>query len=497
MKKWLSALMVLVLMATCIGTTALAEGEPTKISLYMEASVEFDPETNPIVPALEEACNVDIEFILPPQQSYAEQLNLMMASGEYPDVVFFTGINSPAFQDGVKNGVILALDEYVDKYPNFQQYIDPVSFTAMRSAVDDGKLYGLPRNSVMRVDGWLVRDDWLKKVGIELEDCSAVTPEEFYNILYKFTKEDPDGNGVDDTYGLATGSVNLLFSGAFGDLGWQKAPEGSEYEYMSPKYDKNSTAFVDALAFTNKLWAEGLIDPNDITNTGNAFRDRFYNGNVGVVRMFGGWLNTYEPALHEQFPGVETKYIVGIKNAEGECIGTSNLNGNVYGAVAVMAHAEEKVDAILGLLDYMLSDEGWELICDGVEGWTYEIVDGKKVATEEFTNFQVYRNYLSLLRRYNDPGYFVLLNNEMYERSWAYIQAACDACIATMDMGFKPDAATTNDYMDFQTEVDVAYQNILLGKQAPETWLDVLNEWYEWGGQDYVEQMNEYIASLQ
>ena len=54
----------------------------------------------------------------------------------------------------------------------------------MRSAVSDGQLYGVPRNSVMRTDGWLVRDDWLQAVGIELEDCSTVTKQEFYDILY-------------------------------------------------------------------------------------------------------------------------------------------------------------------------------------------------------------------------------------------------------------------------------------------------------------------------
>ena len=164
-------------------------------------------------------------------------------------------------------------------------------------------------------------------------------------------------------------------------MGWQKAEEGSEYAYMTAKYDKNSSAYVDALSFTAKLWKDGVIDPNDITNTGGAYRDRFYNGTVGVVRMFGGWLNNYESALHEQFPGVETKYIVGLENENGECIGTANFNGNVYGVVSLMKPASGKEEVILSILDYMLSDEGWDLICNGVEGWTYEVVDGQKVAT--------------------------------------------------------------------------------------------------------------------
>ena len=142
-----------------------------------------------------------------------------------------------------------------------------------------------------------------------------------------------------------------------------------------------------------------------------------------MVRTFGGWLNTYEPALQENFPDAKVKYIVGIENDEGECVGTSTLGGNIYGFVSLMSPAAGKEDAILGLLDYMLSDEGWSLVCDGVEGWTYTVENGEKVPTEAFADFSVYRNDLSLVRRYNDPGYFVLLNNADYDRSWQYIQA--------------------------------------------------------------------------
>lgn len=477
---------------------AVAEEAPVKIEIYCQVDLGFDPETNPIVAELEKALNVDLVYTLPPTSSYTEALNLMMADNKYPDVVQFPGLTNESFLAAARNGVLIALDDVIEDYPNLIQYVDPSSYTAMRSAVPDGKLYGIPRNSVMRTDGWLVRDDWLKNVGIELEDNSTVTKDEFYEILRAFTHDDPDGNGIKDTYGLATGSVNCLFTGAFGCLGWQKAPEGSEYEYMNATNDKNSTAYVDALAYTAQLWKEGLVDPNDITNSGNAFRERFYDGTVGVVRMFGGWLNTYEANLHENFPGVETKYIVGIQNDDGVCQGVSTLGGNVYGFVSITKTAEDKLDKVLELLDYMMSDEGWELLCDGTEGWTYTIDEtGKKVPTDAFADFAVYRNGLSLNRRYNEPGYFVLLNNETYERSWAYIQSACDITVATLDMGYVPAVAQSSAYKDYSTEVSIATNNILIGEAEPESWYEVLDGWYENGGEEYVEAMNEYIADMQ
>ena len=242
---------------------------------------------------------------------------------------------------------------------------------------------------------------------------------------------------------------------------------------MSAQYDRNSSAYVDALAYTAKLWMDGLIDPNDITNEGDAYRDRFYEGTVGVVRTFGGWLNTYEPALQENFPDAKVKYIVGIENDEGECVGTSTLGGNIYGFVSLMSPAAGKEDAILGLLDYKLSDEGWSLVCDGVEGWTYTVENGEKVPTEAFADFSVYRNDLSLVRRYNDLA-AVLLNNADYDRSWQYIQAACDITVSTLDMGYVPQAAQSNDYMDYATEFSVALNDILIGNQPADTWYTVL-----------------------
>ena len=117
------------------GASALAEEERTTIEIFMQIQTEFDPDTSPIVPALEEACGVNLEFILPPINSYEEQLNLMVASGDYPDLVQFMSTGAANFQDSAENGILLPLDDYIENYPNLQAYIDPASWTAMRSAV--------------------------------------------------------------------------------------------------------------------------------------------------------------------------------------------------------------------------------------------------------------------------------------------------------------------------------------------------------------------------
>ena len=62
----------------------------------------------------------------------------------------------------------------------------------------DGKTYATDRARALGRNGVTIRKDWLENLGLE----EPKTIDEFYNVLKAFTKDDPDGNGKDDTYGL-------------------------------------------------------------------------------------------------------------------------------------------------------------------------------------------------------------------------------------------------------------------------------------------------------
>ena len=59
--------------------------------------------------------------------------------------------------------------------------------------------------------GIFIRKDWLENVGMEM----PTTWEDLYNVAHAFTYDDPDGNGVKDTYGLTgdgMGTLRYFFS---------------------------------------------------------------------------------------------------------------------------------------------------------------------------------------------------------------------------------------------------------------------------------------------
>ena len=46
----------------------------------------------------------------------------------------------------------------------------------------------------------MIRQDWLDNLGLDMPE----TFEEFKEVMRAFTEDDPDGNGVDDTYGFVS-----------------------------------------------------------------------------------------------------------------------------------------------------------------------------------------------------------------------------------------------------------------------------------------------------
>ncbi len=53
-------------------------------------------------------------------------------------------------------------------------------------------------------------EQWLDKLGVKELPLSL---EDWYTLMTRFAKEDPDGNGKDDTYGFSSSGVDIVFGG--------------------------------------------------------------------------------------------------------------------------------------------------------------------------------------------------------------------------------------------------------------------------------------------
>jgi putative aldouronate transport system substrate-binding protein len=125
-----------------------------------------------------------------------------------------------------KNELVLPVNDYLDNSPNIMKYSYQVSLDSFKTMGDD-RIFGIPRTSVARADGFSVRADWLKNLGIDfVKDGGTVTLEQFTELNKAFARNDPDGNGLNDTYGIlvsADAQGNMVVPGiiswAFGVIG--------------------------------------------------------------------------------------------------------------------------------------------------------------------------------------------------------------------------------------------------------------------------------------
>ena len=460
---------------------------------------DFDLE-NAVLLNMYEAVGINISWEIVPVENYTERLTIVISSDDMPDIIFAP--DEKLYKDMYTEGMLQPLNAAIDNCPNILQYEDATSLVAATAA--DGNIYGLPRNSVPRTDGFAVRQDWLDAVGITLPENGIVTLDQFTEIMCAFTEDDPDGNGEDDTYGWTVRSYDGELHApprilhAFGSSGqFEIAPEGSEYEYMNPKFSLTDTSYVEALKYMNTLWESGYIDPNWPANSSNVYMDRFKAGIGGAAEAFGGWLVSWRNTLQENYPDAEVGFIYGIEDPDGSVVARSTLGANTFGYWTVTKNDEGKEQNVMAFFDYMLSDEGWSTVFHGIEGVHYTVEDGKKVYNEEYEVYATNKSDMAMVRRSNSPELW--LSPSLPDEDIEFMREVIDQCIVnvlpSLDINHSPDAESNPEYIDFMTTVSTTQSKIITGELEPEAWYTMLEEWYERGGTEYIEEMNEFIKN--
>jgi putative aldouronate transport system substrate-binding protein len=505
MKKFLSLVMMCVLVTAVFaggrqaagGGTATG-GRPFEFTMYGNIAAEMGQGDEVFFKTLMEKTNTVINVQLAPSSNYTESLTIMMAGGDYPDLVLFPSHTDRAFVDGVRDGAILPVNDYIAKAPNLMKYSYDISWRTLRILGDD-KIYGIPRTSIARADGFLIRQDWLDRLGLSIEEGKPLTLDKFTQILTAFTNNDPDGNGVNDTYGLAmsSGDGNLGIPGpvawAFGLIGWAEYPN-EDFKYMNLSYSKKNPAMKDALAYTNMLWKNRLIDPDWPTLNVGAYDQRFGQGITGVKPEFAGWMPDYEANyVQKTTPSGRLSYIVGLVQKEGDTVRGGSFSTGFWGQWCIMNTAKEP-QKIVDVLDYMLSDGFWDTVNYGVEGsaWQYD-ANRNRVAIPNAG----YAAGKAILRRNNAPEFFVGLATavESRERIVNLINTCIEQAVFSKDGGFRPAIADDPTFIEAGKAYDVAISKIIVGELPVSAYDAELDKWYRAGGEQYIRQMNAGIAA--
>jgi putative aldouronate transport system substrate-binding protein len=326
---------------------------------------------------------VEFEWEVPPTTSYYERLNVTMASGDLPDLIW-SGINEN-FWNWVDSGLVLAIDEYIEKSPNIQEVVNPALMNKVRR-IDDGKIYGITRPQPIFVQGTYWRKDWLDALGLPVPS----TVDECITAWRAIADSDFDGNGKKDTYGFSMspdlGPQNSLFP-ALGIAGKNKT--GGQWlldENGKVTHRYLMSNYIDGIEFLADLYDQGIIDKEYILNkTAPDIEGKMNQGRVGshfADPMKASWQRVLQKT-EEVFPEAEIVFAPPVNGPGGQ--GSSINPANDWG-VWFLTVAVEDPERLMAFLDLMHSKEWVSNQIFGIEGIHYESYDRENeilVRTEE------------------------------------------------------------------------------------------------------------------
>lgn len=133
------------------------------------------------------------------QDQFEQKLNISVASGDLPDIMW---LNNKQLTSLTENDMLYDLTDLFKT--NTSQTTKDIMLqdeTSFNTAKIGGKLMALPYtgSAIDSLHMMYVRQDWLKKLGMS----EPKTMQDVLAIADAFGKKDPDGNGKNDTYGLA------------------------------------------------------------------------------------------------------------------------------------------------------------------------------------------------------------------------------------------------------------------------------------------------------
>ena len=338
--------------------------------------------------ALEEETGVHIDFSHPPIGSEAEQFKLLFVSNDMPDFIeYYWGSYTGGPQKAIDDGMIIDISEYLDYAPNLKaalegdsEFADPELAESWRKNVilKSGAIYGFPTLNVGNYRtfcGITVRKDWLDELGLEIPE----TIDEWTTVLRAFKEQKGAKSPLTgDLSYLLNGSAST-FVGAYG-IGSRFYVEDGKVKY-GPLRDEYKE-FLETL----KLWySEGLLDSDVTTNTGTLVDSKILSGESGalIYTPIGGGIGKYLKQKASEDPSYNLAAVPFPVKNKGEVNNFQVVDAdvNASGAVAISKSCKDPIAAVKWM-DNWYSKEGYYLMNFGVEGVSYEMVDGEPVYTD-------------------------------------------------------------------------------------------------------------------
>lgn len=372
--------------ATNSTTASTATTYPIKTDKTLTYWAELTGNLTGVKPSLEEVpffqewqkqTGVPLKFTTVPATKGKEQLTVMLATGDLPDMIEFDW--AKGFPGGpekaIKDGYILKLNDLLAKNaPNLMKYLKEHPDVDKMVKTDNGSYYVFPfirGDDYLRVfQGPIVRKDWLDELGLPVPE----TIDDWYATLKAFKEK--KGATAAISFPGQPRPLNDFGNGAF--AGAYGVTKDFYLDNGAIKFGPMEPGFKDFLATFHKWYAEGLLDKNIATVDTKALDANFANNATGAtVGNAGGGIGRWQPIVQAKDPKamlVAAPYPV-LKKGDIAPFGQKDFAYSTGGAVAVSAKSKN-AELAVKLLDYGYTDAGHMLFNFGKEGVSYKMDNG-------------------------------------------------------------------------------------------------------------------------
>ena len=330
-------------------------------------------------------------------QTAEEAVGTLIAGGEYPD--FIDG------GDGMKQlyeaGALVALDDYIDKYPNIKEFLTEAEWDKLRQ--DDGHIYWIIQfQNIYGEEKATTHNDeafWIQTRVLEWAGYPEVhTMDQYFDLIESYNEANPT---------MEDGTQNIPYTILCEDWRYfclENAPEfldgypndGSVIVDPDTKkiIDYNTTPTAKRyFQKLNEEYQKGIVDPESFTQTYDEYIAKLSTGRVlGMIDQWWDFSANVNDSLKQQ--GLDLKgcnYVpLPITIDEGIKNQWHNSGGvlNVASGLGITTSCED-VEGALAFVDALLGQEVHDLRFWGVKDVDYSVDENGEFYRTEDMRMQV------------------------------------------------------------------------------------------------------------
>lgn len=355
---------------------------------------------NPVAKAITEATGVtlDVSYPVASQGDAKEDIALMIANDEYPDMIYAKGSATDLYQAGA----LIDMTDLIEKYgPNIKKMYG-AEMEKLKWSQDDPGIYQLSYAGVNQktlTTGGSCQIQW---AALKENDYKyPKTLDEYEKMIKSYLAAHPKTEDGLDMIGITMSASDwhwMITLGNPAGLIADASPDNGQW-IIDDEYNVHYKHVTDEekeyFKWLCRMYNEGILDPNFATQTDDDYIAKVASGRVVAITDAEWHYSQCEATLVADGKVDQTYVGLPVTLREDQVEKALMYQGTTVGwGIGITKSCEDPVRAIK-FLDYLCSDEGQILYHWGIEGENYFLDD----------DGQPYRTDEEVAKSQSDPDY--------------------------------------------------------------------------------------------